>query len=269
VPARLLALFAHPRDAAILVGGTLARYAEAGSEIILLSATRGEAAPAARPTAANDELRGVRSRELHVAGRILGLRDLVLLDYPDGGLQELDPEVLEDLFFDLIRAVEPEVVVTFGRDGLDGDPDHQAVHVAAAGAFFRARALAADAGTAPAKLYYTLWPEQHGRRARRLLEDRGIPASAIPSLGGASEGTAGVSTLVDVRATLARKLEAVRAHASQVDPAFDAVHPDQLEDLWGQEFFARAFPHPWITGVIERDLLAGLPPEMRADRLAS
>jgi LmbE family N-acetylglucosaminyl deacetylase len=84
-----------------------------------------------------------------------------------------------------------------------------------------------------------------------------------------TQTTSGISTVIDVRAMLVRKLEAVRAHASQVDPAFDAVHPEQLDDLWGQEFFARAFPHPWITGVIERDLLAGLPPPMPAEGLAS
>jgi LmbE family N-acetylglucosaminyl deacetylase len=269
VAARLLALFAHPRDAAILVGGTLARYAAAGSEIILLSATRGEAAAVARPSAADDELRGVRSRELHAASRILGVRDLVLLDYPDGGLGGLDAEVLEDLFFDLMRAVEPAVVLSLGPDGLDGDPDHRAVQAAAAGAFFRARAVADDAATAPAKLYYALWPEQHGHRARRVLEERGVAAAAIPGMRATTQTTSGISTVIDVRAMLARKLEAVRAHASQVDPAFDPVHPEQLDDLWGQEFFARAFPHPWITGVIERDLLAGLPPPMPAEGLAS
>ena len=31
-----------------------------------------------------------------------------------------------------------------------------------------------------------------------------------------------------------------------------------LADLWGHEFYRRAYPHPWVTGVIERDLLRGL-----------
>ena len=269
MPVRLLALFAHPRDASLLTGGTLARYAGAGCEVILVSATRGEAAPVLRPTSAGDDLGALRTRELHAAGRILGVRDVVLLDYPDSALASLEPEILEDLFADLIRAVEPDVVVTFGRDGLNGDPDHRAVHIAASGAFFTARTLAGDGSAAPAKLYFTLWPEQHARRALRVLEARGVPPNAIPGLRGTIESASGVSTIIDVRASLGRKLEALRAHASNLDPAFDGIDPALLADLWGQEFFARAFPHPWITGVIERDLLAGRGAATPSQRQAS
>lgn len=268
MPARLLALFAHPRDATVLVGGTLARYADAGCEVILLSATRGEAQPPVRRGDGTDDLKGVRARELHAAGRVLGVRDIVFLDYPDGGLDGTDPEILEDLFFDLIRAVEPAVVVTFGREGPDGDRDHRAVHAAAAGAFFKARSLADGPASSPAKLYYTLWPEPHSRRALKLLAARGVASAVIPAVGLRTEGTAAVSTMVDIRTTLPRKLAALRAQASEVDPAFDGIDAAQLDDLWGQEFFARAFPHPWITGVIERDLLAGLSSASPAVRLA-
>jgi LmbE family N-acetylglucosaminyl deacetylase len=269
VPVRLLALFAHPRDASLVAGGTLARYAEAGCEVIVLSATRGEAAPVLRPAPADVALGVVRAREFHAAGRIIGVRDVVLLDYPDGALASLEPEILEDLFADLIRAVEPEVVITFGRDGLDGDPDHRAVHVAAAGAFFSARTQAGDGFSRPAKLYFATWPEPHAGRALRVLESHGVPASAIPGGRGTIESATGVSTIIDVRASLEKKLEAIRAHASQLDPAFDAVDPALLADLWGQEFFARAFPHPWITGVIERDLLAGRAAGAPVERQAS
>jgi len=269
VPVRLLALFAHPRDASLLTGGTLARYAGAGCEVIALSATRGEAAPVLRGTAAGNDLGAVRTREFQAAARILGIRDVVSLDYPDGGLASMEPEILEDLFTDLIRAVEPEVVLTFGRDGLNGDPDHRAVHSAASGAFFTARTLASDGSSLPAKLYFALWPEQHARRALRVLEAGGAPTSAIPGVRGTIESASGVSTIIDVRASLERKLEALRAHASQLDPAFDGIDPALLADLFGQEFFARAFPHPWITGVIERDLLAGRTAGAPVERQAS
>src|SRR5260370_4372972 len=94
----------------------------------------------------------MRTREFQAAGRILGVRDVVSLDYADGALASLEPELLEDLFTDLIRAVEPEVVVTFGRDRLTGDSDHRAVHAAASAAFFPARPLAGDGFSAPAQL---------------------------------------------------------------------------------------------------------------------
>jgi LmbE family N-acetylglucosaminyl deacetylase len=266
----LLSLLPHPRDAAVLVGGTLARYAEAGCENVLLSATGGEGEPADGSADAGQDLKTLRMRELHAAARVLGVRDLVVLDYPDGGLAGLEPEILEDLFFDLIRAVEPDIVVTVGADALEGDLDRPAVHDAATGAFFRVRSLAAGSASLPAKLYSSVWPVQHERRALRLLQARGVPTSAIPGLRPVTaSSTSGVSTIIDVRSALRRKLEAVRQHASQLDPEFDRLEPAQLEDLWGQEFFARAFPHPWITGVIERDLLAGLAPANPAWPLAS
>jgi LmbE family N-acetylglucosaminyl deacetylase len=269
VPVRLLTLLAHPRDAAVLCGGTLARYADRGAEVIALSTTRGEAQPVVGPSAGTDDLAELRARELYAAGGVLGVRDIVLLDYPDGGLEALDPEILEDLYFDLIRAVGPAVVVTSGREGPEDDPDHRAVHAAATGAFFRARGSAGSPGSVPAKLYYSVWPERHGRRALQALAAQGVPTAAIPGMRGTIESAAEVTTIVDIRATLSRKLQAVRAHASQADPALEGVDPAQLDDLWGQEFFTRAFPHPWITGVIERDLLAGLPPAAPAQRLAS
>jgi LmbE family N-acetylglucosaminyl deacetylase len=269
VPVRLLALFAHPRDASLLTGGTLARYAGAGCDVTAVSATRGEAAPVLRGRAAGDELGAVRTREFQAAGRILGVRDVVSLDYAHGALAGLEPELLEDLFTDLIRAIEPQVVVTFGRDGLDGDSDHRAVHAAASGAFFTARTLAGDGSSGPDKLYFALWPEPHAGRALRVLETGGVPTSAIPAVRGTIESATGVSTIIDVRASLGQKLEAIRAHASQLDPAFDGIDPALLADLWGQEFFARAFPHPWITGVIERDLLAGRAAGAPVERQAS
>ncbi len=54
------------------------------------------------------------------------------------------------------------------------------------------------------------------------------------------------------------KLAAIRAHASQVEAAFHSVDPDAFRELWGKEFFARAYPPPWVTGVIERDLFDGI-----------
>ena len=272
VPARLLSLLPHSTDAAVRVGGTLARYADAGCEIVVLSATgreTGDTDATAPPV-----------RELHAAARVLGVRDVLLLDYPAGSLSVLEPDILEDLLFDLIRAVEPDVVITVGGEAINGATDQAAVHEAARGAFFRARSLrGGGSGSRPAKLYFCASAVQHERRALRLLQARGVSTTAIPgaSPGAGSETAPGisvanpiaVSTIIDVRPTLSRKLEAVRQHTTHLDPAFFELDAAALDDLWGQEFFVRIFPHPWITGVIERDLLAGLAPMTPAWRLAS
>lgn len=42
LPSRLLAVFAHPDDESMGMGGTLAKYAAEGVETYLVCATRGE-----------------------------------------------------------------------------------------------------------------------------------------------------------------------------------------------------------------------------------
>lgn len=263
----------------MLLGGTLARYADAGCELVVLSATGGDQGIPGGDS--SRDAMGIRARELHAAARVLGVRGVVVLDYSPAGLAGLEPDVLTDLFFDVMRAVEPDVVISVGGDSIDSEPDRAAVHAATNEAFFRARGLPVSAGSLPDKLYFCVWPAQHERRAMRVLQAQGVASSAIPSpslppWGGSPGGSrpptasaARVSTIIDVRATLPRKVEAVRRHESDLDPAFAGLAPAVLEDLWGQEFFVRAFPHPWITGVIERDLLAGLAPVTRAWPVAS
>jgi hypothetical protein len=70
--------------------------------------------------------------------------------------------------------------------------------------------------------------------------------------------------VLDVRSQLHRKLDAIRAHAAEPAPAVmgaDANHEAQPLD---REFYIRAHPRPWVTGIVERGLFGGL-----AERAAS
>ncbi len=46
-PMRILGVFAHPDDESFCAGGTLARYVASGAEVMVVSATRGEAGKSA------------------------------------------------------------------------------------------------------------------------------------------------------------------------------------------------------------------------------
>src|SRR5439155_12043827 len=84
----VLAVFAHPDDESLACGGTLARLADAGVRVILLCASRGEAGSISDPALVPDgDLGGVRTRELTAAAAILGVRDVLVLDHPDGDLR--------------------------------------------------------------------------------------------------------------------------------------------------------------------------------------
>ena len=128
-PARVLGIFAHPDDETVCAGGTLAKYAAAGADVRVVSWTKGgagqirDAAVATRATLAK-----VRERELHRAGRELGLVETRCLDLEDGTLDRIDPGELVALATSQLEELRPDVVITFGPDGFSGHPDHAAVY---------------------------------------------------------------------------------------------------------------------------------------------
>ena len=126
---RLLAVFAHPDDESMGMGGTLAKYAAQGTETHLVCASRGEhgwfGPEEQNPgTAALGKL---REEELEEAVRELGMKGLYFLDYIDGEVDQAEPAEAIQKIATHIRRIMPQVVVTFPPDGNYGHPDHIAV----------------------------------------------------------------------------------------------------------------------------------------------
>jgi LmbE family N-acetylglucosaminyl deacetylase len=142
-PTRVLGIFAHPDDETVCAGGTLAKYASAGADVRVVSLTRGGAGQIRNASAATRAtLRAVRKKELDAAGVELGLLETRCLDYPDGGLAEMDSRILVQVASELINDLHPDVVITFGRDGFSGHPDHIAVGAAVTAACYDLQAPA-------------------------------------------------------------------------------------------------------------------------------
>lgn len=173
---RLLGIFAHPDDEVFCAGGTFARYAAEGAEVMVVSATRGDAGQIRDAAIATRRTLGaVRARELEESCRRLGVQRCVCLDYGDGTLRELDINILIEHITRIMRTFRPDVVITFGEDGAYGHPDHIAISIATT----RACQLAGmadqfpqqiDEGLtphAPARLYHSHFP-----RSRMLIQDR-------------------------------------------------------------------------------------------------
>jgi LmbE family N-acetylglucosaminyl deacetylase len=126
--------FAHPDDESFGLAGTVAKYARRGVPVDLVTATLGEkgtrlGVPEGTPTAV------AREAELRAAGEIMGLRDIYLLGYTDGEMDRADPAEVTRKVREIIERVEPEVLITFGPDGITGHPDHVAAGKAATAAF--------------------------------------------------------------------------------------------------------------------------------------
>ena len=173
---RLLAVFAHPDDETFCAGGTLAKHVAAGWEVLVVSATRGQAGQIRDPLAATRRTLGqVREREFYKACQRLGIRHARVLDYLDGTLHIVDPDELTGAVVRIIRAFRPEIVITFGPDGAYGHPDHIAIGAATTRAFAQAgstehypeQLAAGHRVHQPAQLYHSSFPQ-----SRRLLRDR-------------------------------------------------------------------------------------------------
>ena len=107
-PASALAVYAHPDDAEISCGGTLARWASGGSAVHVLVCTRGDKG-SADPEVDPEELARRRAGESSMAAGVLGLAGHHSLAVPDG---ELDNTLdVRRSIVQLVRQVQPEVVV--------------------------------------------------------------------------------------------------------------------------------------------------------------
>jgi LmbE family N-acetylglucosaminyl deacetylase len=119
-PKRMLAILAHPDDESFAAGGTLAKYAHQDVQVILLCATRGEAGiSGVKPEQAGD----IRERELRQAAEHLGI-EVYFLGYPDGELAQTKPEALLETVACWINLIQPQVILTFGPEGVSGHLDH-------------------------------------------------------------------------------------------------------------------------------------------------
>jgi LmbE family N-acetylglucosaminyl deacetylase len=108
VPERALAVFAHPDDPEVGCGGTLARWADAGSEVHLVVACRGEKGspdPATDP----DALAEARAAEVARAADVLGLASVEHLGYPDGDLE--NDAALRTRLIAAVRRLRPTALV--------------------------------------------------------------------------------------------------------------------------------------------------------------
>jgi len=126
---KLLAVFAHPDDESMGMGGTLAKYAAEGVETHLICASRGEVGwfgPEEQYPGA-ERLGQLRTEELQNAANMLGMKSISFLGYMDGQVDSAEPADAIAKIVTHIRRIQPQVIVTFPHDGNYGHPDHIAI----------------------------------------------------------------------------------------------------------------------------------------------
>ncbi len=226
----LLAVFAHPDDETFRPGGTLALLARRGVYVQVLTATRGQAGSRGDPPlCAPEELPVVRENELRCACAALGLQPPILLDYQDGHLAEADPETLVAEILAIVNDLRPQIMLSFGADGLSGHPDHSAIGLAAAEAFRRAKDISA---------LYSLAVPRSLAEALGMQQIRAVPDEMI-------------TLAVDVSSVWEAKMAAIRCHCTQLGESPILNAPEEKQRLFlGVEHFCLASSRPAPVGKI-------------------
>jgi N-acetyl-1-D-myo-inositol-2-amino-2-deoxy-alpha-D-glucopyranoside deacetylase len=263
---RLLAVFPHPDDETFACGGTFAALSERGVAVTLVCATRGEVGEIRVPGLATPETLGqVREGELRRAMDELGVADVRLLDYRDSGMVGTpandDPRALMQAserevaarIASALEEVRPDVVVTYGPDGIYGHPDHLTVHLATTAAV-----LATGDSTGawrPRAFYYATVPRE---RFLALAATPNTRFSEMPAEELARWGVplAEITTFVDVAPYIERKRAAMEAHQTQFGDGgpLSEFPQDEVDRLLGREHFLRV-ALPWDDSVSPFDPL--------------
>ena len=273
----LLSVLAHPDDESFGMGGTLAKYAEDGTDVHLICATRGEAGEVA-PEFLEEQLSiaHLREMELRCAVDKLGLKEVKLLDYRDSGMSgsadNTNPEALINATVDqvakeiaeYIRLIEPQVILTFDPIGGYKHPDHIFIHQAATKAFYLAGDPTFKSSYPPYKpgrLYYHTIPRRFIRFNVRLLRLMGKDPSKygknkdidLTQIAGQEFP---IHARIDYRAVKYKKDAAGACHASQGGARLTRGAIRWLLWLMGakpEDQFMQAYPEP-SQNVYKQDL---------------
>lgn len=264
---KLLCAFAHPDDESMGMGATLAKYAAEGVETYLVCATRGErgwfGAPEDDPGLTR--MGEIRTKEMNAAAETLGMKAVHFLDYIDGDLDRANPAEVIGKVVSHIRAIQPQVVVTFPPDGNYGHPDHIAI-----GQFTQAAIVCAadtsykDERSLPAfrvsKLYYMVDSENFINLITPFFGEITFDVD------GQVRGEVAwpewmLTTRIDISAHCGTALRAIKCHESQLEsigPLLELPEEQAMQVLALQGAFYRAFSLANGGRKMETDLFEGL-----------
>ncbi len=282
---RLMAVHAHPDDESSKGAATTARYVAEGVEVLVVSCTGGERGDVLNPQFGAVEpgleaMAALRRTEMAAAARALGVRHH-WLGFVDSGLPEGDPlpplpdgcfavqplEAAAAPLVELVRRFRPHVMTTYDPSGGYPHPDHVRCHEVSVEAFEAAADPARYPQAGPvwevAKLYYD---RGFSLAKIRALHEACLAAGLPSAFGewvesrearGFAERT--VTTRIECADWFGVRDEALRAHASQVDPDgfFFAVPRDLEARVWPYEEFELAASRLPVD-LPEDDLFAGL-----------
>ena len=280
---RLLVSYAHPDDETFGLGAAIPKWIDDGIDVYLICATNGDVGNVP------EELRGkyatvaeLRLSELACARQYLKFKEVFMLGFRDSGMPGSEtsehpdslwyqwqhhPERVTGTVLEVMRAVQPQVVITFNRYGGYGHPDHIAIQRATRSAFDCLRESAESESClsryAPQKLYYAAFPKVtlwmriiitrlKGQDPRRMGVNKDVDTLKI------LDHIESVHARIPIAPYLDVWVRASRCHASQGGGRITRTSRLLRRILYRKQGFTRAYPPPASDRVDEDDLFANV-----------
>jgi LmbE family N-acetylglucosaminyl deacetylase len=187
----ILVVEAHPDDATLFAGGTIAKLASMGHKIVNLCTTYGEKGTL-DPAMTREQMIEIEKKEAQSAATILGVEEVQYLEIPDGEVKS--GKELRGKYIEILRQVRPDLVFSFDpHDPYDPHADHQAV----------GRSIYEASYTSHFHLYF---PEQI---------EKGLQPHIVTKYFGWNSPNP--NTFVDITNTLETKIRALQQYESQME----------------------------------------------------
>ena len=221
-PGKILLFFAHPDDETSSCGGTINKYSKLGSKVYVCTATNGNKGDLGTGDLklTREELGPYREKEELAVLKSLGVYEVFQFGYDDQGLELLENGSLEQQYLDILKNIEPDVVITFGQRGFSGHTDHIQVNINATNAFNKYISIYSSQNI---RLFYTAMPKVIAEKREMDLSEE----EKSPTIG------------IDISDDWSNKVAGLRMYKSQRDAQeiasmFESMYQSDPFDNYGE-----------------------------------
>lgn len=212
----VVGVFAHPDDEAFGPSGTLAQFARDGRDVYVICVTKGDAGQ--NLSDKTNELSDIREEELEASIKILGIKKAYFLDFKDGTLSNNLYHEVADKLQELLKELQPEIVITLEPRGVSGHLDHIAVTMITTYVFKKLSFIK--------ELWYFSFTDEARKINERYLQNYFI---YLPP----GYKNSDITKKVDVSSVWDQKIEAMKQHESQISDV--VAHLKTFEELPKEE----------------------------------
>jgi LmbE family N-acetylglucosaminyl deacetylase len=203
---KVLLSFAHPDDETFTLAGSIIKWVKAGHQVSLITATYGQMGLSADIKVDSPEHLGqIRKGEMENAAKITGISKIHYFGLMDGELEKEDTNDLVSKISEIMQSDQPDVVITFEKNGGSNHPDHIKMSLASTRAFNDYLKKARK----HVRLYHTVTPRSYyaeyakaGVANTGFGEPKGVPDEQI-------------TTILDVTDVFDLKMTAIECHKTQ------------------------------------------------------